>query len=866
MGGLATGLSGVTVTSVSLFLGPDNTEARLAVYQGGDLDDPAGASLLWDAGTVVAGGVGWHTIAHPEGLTIGDITPIWLAWKLNPLGHVGYSSRSATSDFDRGIHQHTMGPDPSQPFAGSYPEGGDFGFSYVSVYLTHDLPGSASAGSGGDGQGTWSESVQVTPVTRNGGGGGGTQLAGGAGGVAFDTLPAGADPGNPGESLSGGDGGQYAAGAATGSAVNGGGRGGGPASGMAGGGGGGAGYYGGGGGGSANLNRAAGAGGGGGSSYLSGTAGSTTGGVASQAGNAGDDEYTGSAGQGGQRGAANAAGTVGSDGLVVITYVTVGYTVTGTILDGGGAPLAGVSVIASGGHEATVITGANGSYIFTGIQSGATGIVITPALTGYTFLPVSRTVNDVSANVTGQDFTATLNTYTVGGTISFGGSGLEGVSVATTGGHSQTVTTDADGLYTLTGVPHGATGVVITPSLAGYGFTPPSRTVDDVTGNVTGQDFAAARAPDAPAITAVTPGDQQLSIAFTAPASDGGSAVTNYEYSTDDGATWTARDPAAMDSPLIIAGLVNGTTYQVRLRAVNGVGAGAPSEASAGTPRTVPAPPVIVLVNPGDQQLTVEFTAPGDDGGAAITNYDYSTDDGITWTTRDPASTASPLLVGSLANGTSYTVRLRAVNAAGAGDASEGVSATPRAVPAAPTITGITAGDRELTVAFEDPADDGGSEITNYEYSTDNGGSWTARAPASPESPLVIQNLLAGTNYSVRLRAVNAAGPGAASAAVGATPLPPDVTLAITVDDTSPEPGQTLTFTVTVTNQGTGTAPDVVLTGVLATQRLVPQNVGVSRGTYDSSTGTWTVGDLAPGAVATLTFEAVIQIPQGASR
>lgn len=193
-----------------------------------------------------------------------------------------------------------------------------------------------------------------------------------------------------------------------------------------------------------------------------------------------------------------------------------------------------------------------------------------------------------------------------------------------------------------------------------------------------------ATAPAAPTITGITPGDQHLSVAFTA-GSDGGSAITNYKYSTDGGTSFTALSPAATTSPILITGLTNGTTYNVQLRAVNAIGDGTATASTQGTPRTVPSAPTITAITPGNELLSVAFTA-GSDGGSAITNYKYSTDNGATFTTRTPASTASPLVISGLTNATSYDVKLLAVNAAGDGAASTTFSGTPQA-PVTPTIT-----------------------------------------------------------------------------------------------------------------------------------------------------------------------------------
>ncbi|MGA0092839.1 MAG: fibronectin type III domain-containing protein, partial [Chthoniobacterales bacterium] len=277
-------------------------------------------------------------------------------------------------------------------------------------------------------------------------------------------------------------------------------------------------------------------------------------------------------------------------------------------------------------------------------------------------------------------------------------------------------------------------------------------------------------APGAPALGTITPGNGQLSVAFTAPTSDGGSSITNYEYSTNDGSTWTARSPAATTSPLVITGLTNGTAYTVRIRAVNAVGSGTASSGTSATPFTTPSAPSITGITPGSGQLSVAFTA-GSNGGSSITNYEYSTDDGSTWTARSPAATTSPIVITGLTNGDTYTVRIRAVNAAGSGAQSSSSSGTPVAAataPAAPAGLAVTPGDEQLSIAFT-PGSDGGATITNYEYSFNNS-TWTAFDPADDASPVVITGLTNGTAYTVYLRAVNSVGPGTASAGAAGTP------------------------------------------------------------------------------------------------
>lgn len=84
-------------------------------------------------------------------------------------------------------------------------------------------------------------------------------------------------------------------------------------------------------------------------------------------------------------------------------------------------------------------------------------------------------------------------------------------------------------------------------------------------------------------------------------------------------------------------------------------------------------------------------------------------------------------------------------------------------IPTAPLSVVATGGNNQVSVTFSAPLNDGSSAITDYDYQLD-GGSWVSASTTS--SPIVITGLTNGTSYSIKLRAVNAAGDGAESAAV----------------------------------------------------------------------------------------------------
>ena len=77
--------------------------------------------------------------------------------------------------------------------------------------------------------------------------------------------------------------------------------------------------------------------------------------------------------------------------------------------------------------------------------------------------------------------------------------------------------------------------------------------------------------PGAPQNLSWAPGDGQVTLSWDAPSSDGGAAITGYEYAIDDNGTWI---DAGTDRRVTVSGLTNGQPYTFAVRAVNAVGGG----------------------------------------------------------------------------------------------------------------------------------------------------------------------------------------------------------------------------------------------------------------------------------------------------
>jgi len=94
--------------------------------------------------------------------------------------------------------------------------------------------------------------------------------------------------------------------------------------------------------------------------------------------------------------------------------------------------LAGVTVSLTGSSTSTATTDASGNYAFTLVTGGS--YVITPGGLGKTYEAISRTYNNVTANITGADFVA-YNTTGTGGIPRF----IRVVDTATTAGQTVAV-------------------------------------------------------------------------------------------------------------------------------------------------------------------------------------------------------------------------------------------------------------------------------------------------------------------------------------------------------------------------------------------------------------------------------------------
>jgi predicted RNA-binding protein with TRAM domain len=445
-------------------------------------------------------------------------------------------------------------------------------------------------------------------------------------------------------------------------------------------------------------------------------------------------------------------------GNTTTSTATITATASGGTL-GGTAAVAAVSGTAT--YSGLTFAGlVSIPYTLTFTSSGLTSATSSTFQFGAgQFGPVSTTVTTISASPSTRPADGTSTSTVTVQAKDAGGNNLTSsqgsVTLSATAGTLGAVTDNANGTYTATFTAPASRGTgtsTISGTLAGAALTQTASIGLFTTQTITFTQPANVPLGTLPyALTATA--SSGLAVAFT-------SATTSVCTVTSGGVvtiltvgTCTINADQAGDSTYWQAPQVT-QSFQVTA--------------------TTPSAPYITSVTEQNAQASVAFTAPGFDGGASITNYEYTLNGGTTWTALSPTDATSPITIPSLTNGTAYAVAIRAVNSAGSGLASNtsgtftpaasgGTTVTTAATtPSAPRNAQVTAEpSTTATVAWQEPQSNGGATITSYTVDVSPTGTCTATiAPASRNGSCTVTGLTPGVTYTFTIRAVNSIGAG----------------------------------------------------------------------------------------------------------
>jgi hypothetical protein len=315
--------------------------------------------------------------------------------------------------------------------------------------------------------------------------------------------------------------------------------------------------------------------------------------------------------------------------------------------------------------------------------------------------------------------------------------GLSTTIVGLVNGHSYSFTVSANNLA---GIGPKSTAVTITPSVV-------------------------LTVPGAPADLSATPKDGKVSLGWSAPISNGGSAI-DYYIVYQSGTEVTRSTSTSVD----VTGLVNEVSYRFNVAAHNTVGTGPQSSSVSATPKTltsvltVPDPPTGLTATPGNAQISLTWTKPVNEGGAIVDYYlVYQNGNDV----MHPTGTSATIT--GLTNGQMYAFSVAAHNSVGNGAETTSVSATPNPAPSAPgSPTGLTVtpGDSQVSFSWSAPGSDGGATIDYYLVYV-NG---VARSDRYTTVSTAISGLINGQQYTFTVAAHNSVGIGAQSTPATTSP------------------------------------------------------------------------------------------------
>jgi hypothetical protein len=350
----------------------------------------------------------------------------------------------------------------------------------------------------------------------------------------------------------------------------------------------------------------------------------------------------------------------------------------------------------------------------------------------------------------------------------------EALSVSASSSLTVTLTNDTPTVCSLTG----RTVAIITIGRCTITASQAGNAVYSAAGSVTRSFEINAVVANSPTITSVSAQSGAVAIGFAAPAFTGGVAILGYHmvaYPTSGGASVTSDE--CTTSPCVFEGLTNGTEYTIKLATRNSVGIGPESAASpAVTPATAALAVRDAQASIGDASLTVSWEAPDDFGGGAFMKYELRLRvAGASWPSAssfDVLNAASGThTFTSLTNGTSYEIQIVTITTANAASITGNTAlivAVPMTVPSAPRLlTAGTHSPREALISWSEPSNNGGSSVTSYTVTLNNGATCgTVTIDSTTRSASCrVSSLALGTTYTVTVHANNLMGAGATATA-----------------------------------------------------------------------------------------------------
>ena len=185
--------------------------------------------------------------------------------------------------------------------------------------------------------------------------------------------------------------------------------------------------------------------------------------------------------------------------------------------------------------------------------------------------------------------------------------------------------------------------------------------------------------PGAPqSFTATAASSTQINLSWSAPASNGGAAITSYTLKRGGTTIYTGPNTSFNNTGLSFA-----TGYSYTVLATNSVGDGPTASASAVTLVNVPSAPTSFSASAvSSTQINLSWGAPSSNGGGAVTSYTLTRNGSVIYT-----GAGTSFGDGGLSPATGYSYTVLATNSVGNGPTASASASTSAGVPSAPSIS-----------------------------------------------------------------------------------------------------------------------------------------------------------------------------------
>ena len=293
--------------------------------------------------------------------------------------------------------------------------------------------------------------------------------------------------------------------------------------------------------------------------------------------------------------------------------------------------------------------------------------------------------------------------------------------------------------------------------------------------------------PSTPLNVMAEPKYKAIDLTWNKPELNGGSEVTLYRWLwevTSEGDVSSATGTVEVSTTKhTLENLMNDREYTIKLSAENEVGEGPSTQVLATPTVTVPDAPQNVVAEPRNKAINLVWAEPESNGGSKLTSYR------VAWTSPNsnrvsevnpgsglPPSTRSYTITG-LTNDVEYTITLSAWNAIGESPSTQ-VSVTTLTVPSTPLNVMAEPTNMVISLTWDKPESNGGSDLTSYRLSWDPpntegvstafstlpgaadeiGNLATQGGLLAKETNYRLTDLMHGQAYTIKLSAWNAIG------------------------------------------------------------------------------------------------------------